>query len=61
MDVEKILEAYRFGDAGKRLSLFLAYRDLRDAFLSIEEEGKGGDFEMIELPWSKKRHFQQAA
>jgi len=28
MDIERVLDDYRNGDEGKRISLFLAYRDL---------------------------------
>ena len=38
MDSERVLVAYRNGDEDERLSLFLAYRDLRDEFSRIEQE-----------------------
>ncbi len=38
MDIERVLSDYRNGDEGKRISLFLAHRDLRDEFSSIEQE-----------------------
>jgi hypothetical protein len=38
MDSEQVLDAYRNGDEDIRLSLFLAYRDLRDEFGRIEQE-----------------------
>ena len=34
--VERIVQAYRDADLGDRMSLFLAYRDLRDLFMEIE-------------------------
>jgi hypothetical protein len=37
--VESILEEYRTADAGYRLDLFLAYRDLREGFTSIDADG----------------------
>jgi hypothetical protein len=61
MNREDVLDAYRKGDDGKRLSLFLAYRDLRDQFSSIEEEGSGENLAIIRFPWSRKhwnkKHF----
>ncbi len=41
MNREQILSDYRGGDMDKRLRLFLAYRDLRTQFSSIDED-KGG-------------------
>lgn len=38
MDIERVLEDYRNGDEGRRVSLFLAHRDLRDEFNRIEQE-----------------------
>ena len=38
MDIERVHRDYRNGDEGKRISLFLAHRDLRDEFNSIEQE-----------------------
>jgi len=38
MQTDRVLEAYRQGDADKRMSLFLYHRDLRDAFLCIEQD-----------------------
>ncbi len=38
MDIAKILDEYLNGDEGKRLRLFLAFRDLRDYFSGIEQE-----------------------
>lgn len=38
MEIEKILDDYRNGDEDKRLSLFLAYRDLRDDFTRIDQD-----------------------
>jgi hypothetical protein len=38
MNSERVLKEYRAGDEGKRVSLFLAYRDLRDEFSCIERE-----------------------
>lgn len=61
MDIEKVLDEYRNGDEGKRLSLFLAYRDLRDDFSRIEEESPHDDFTIIRFPWSRKHHVERAA
>lgn len=38
MKTDMVLESYRQGDADKRLSLFLYYRELRDAFTCIEQD-----------------------
>ncbi|HTG02132.1 MAG TPA: hypothetical protein VK654_16235 [Nitrospirota bacterium] len=61
MDVLKVLEEYRNGDEGKRLSLFMAYRELRDQFAMIEEETSHDDFLILTFPWTKKRRLAQAA
>ncbi len=61
MNMEKVLEEYRDGDDSKRLSLFLAYRELRDQFSSIEQESSHDDFTIIRFPWSKKHHVERAA
>jgi hypothetical protein len=37
---EKILDSYKNSHADDRLSLFLAYRDLRDGFMAIELQEK---------------------
>lgn len=61
MDIEKILEEYRNGDEGKRLRLFLAFRDLRDYFSNIEQENQHDDFAIVRFPWSRKRRLVRAA
>ena len=61
MDVEKILDEYRNGDEGKRLRLFLAFRDLRDTFSLIEQESPNDDFTIVRFPWSKKNRVAEAA
>jgi hypothetical protein len=61
MNIEQVLEEYRAGDDGKRLSLFLAYRELRDQFDSIEQESSHDDFAIIRFPWSRKQHVERAA
>ena len=61
MNIEKVLEDYRNGDDGKRLSLFLAYRELRDQFSSIEQESSHDDFTIMWFPWSRKHHVERAA
>lgn len=61
MNTEKVLEEYREGDDSKRLSLFLAYRELRDQFSSIEQESSHDDFMIIKFPWSRKHHVGRAA
>ncbi len=61
MDIEKVLDDYRNGDESKRLSLFLAYRELRDHFDRIEQESPHDDFTIIGFPWSKKHHVARAA
>ena len=61
MDIEKVLNEYRNGDESKRLSLFLAYRELREQFEQIEEASEHKDFVLIRFPWSRKHHVEQAA
>jgi hypothetical protein len=61
MDSGKILEAYRNADEGKRLTLFMAYRDLREHFTRIEDESSHDDFEIIRFPWSRKHCVARAA
>lgn len=61
MDIEKILEEYRNGDEGKRLHLFLAFRDLRDYFSWIEQESLDDDYAIIRFPWSRKHQVPRAA
>lgn len=61
MEIEKVLEEYRAGDDSKRLSLFLAYRELREQFSSIEQESSHDDFMIIKFPWSRKHHVERAA
>jgi hypothetical protein len=61
MDIEKVLEEYRNGDEGKRLDLFLAFRDLRDYFSHIEQENPDNDFALMKYPWSRKYHVPRAA
>ncbi len=43
MDSEQVLHAYRKGDENKRMSLFLYYRELRDAFSMIEDQEHAAD------------------
>ncbi len=61
IEIEKVLDDYRNGDESRRLSLFLAYRDLRDHFERIEQESSHDDFELIRFPWSRKHHLAHAA
>jgi hypothetical protein len=61
MDIEKILEEYRNGDAGMRLRLFLAFRDLRDYFSNIEQENPNNDFALVEFSWRRKNHVPRPA
>lgn len=61
MDTEKILDEYRNGDEGRRLTLFMAYRDLRDYFTRIEQENPRDDLVLISFPWSRKHHVARAA
>lgn len=61
MDREKVLEEYRNGDEGRRLSLFLSYRDLRGQFCSIEQESPHDDFTIVKFPWSRKSQVARAA
>lgn len=61
MNIEQVLDEYRKGDESKRLSLFLAYRDLRDSFNSIEQESDHDDFTVIRFPWTRKHHVLKAA
>ena len=61
MEIDKVLEEYRSGDESRRLSLFMAYRDLRDHFERIEQESSHDDFAIIRFPWSRKHHVERAA
>jgi hypothetical protein len=61
MDILKVLEEYRKGDEGKRLSLFMAHRELREQFAMIEEETTHDDFVILTFPWSRKRRLAHAA
>ncbi len=58
MNIEKVLNEYRDGDDSKRLSLFLAYRELRESFSRIEQESTHDDFVIIRFPWRKKQAKQ---
>jgi len=62
MDIDTVLNEYRTADDGKRLSLFLEYRELRDLFEQIEQESMHEDF-VIAFPWSRwsKRHHHRLA
>lgn len=60
MSIETVLEEYRKGDESKRLSLFLAFRELRELFEQIEGESSHDDF-IIRFPWSRKHHLPKAA
>ncbi len=61
MDIERVLEEYRDGDEGKRLRLFLAFRDLRDYFSRIDEECPDDDVFIVRALWSGKQHRARAA
>jgi hypothetical protein len=61
MEINTVLEEYRNGDESKRLSLFMAYRDLRDRFERIEQESSHDDFTIVRFPWSRKHHVERAA
>ena len=61
MDIDKVLEEYRAGDESKRLSLFMAYRELRDQFERIEDETGHDDLALIRFPWSRKVRVARAA
>lgn len=45
MDIDRVLDDYRNGDEDRRISLFLAHRDLRDEFGRIEQ-----DSEAVQIP-----------
>ena len=60
MDIERTLEEYRNGDEGKRLRLFLAFRDLRDYFSRIDQERPDEAFALVRSPWGGK-HIARAA
>jgi hypothetical protein len=62
MDIDTVLNEYRTADDGKRLSLFLEYRELRDLFEQIEQQSTHEDF-VIALPWRwwSKRHHHRLA
>lgn len=61
MDIDKVLDEYRKADDQKRLSLFMAYRDLRDTFEQIDNESAHDDFTILRFPWSRKAHVERAA
>jgi hypothetical protein len=61
MDIEKILDDYRNGDEGKRLCLFLAFRDLRDYFSLIEQEVPDENFAVPDFLWSRRHRIARAA
>ncbi len=61
MNRDQVLDEYRNGDESKRLSLFLAYRELRDHFNRIEQESTHDDFVIIRFPWRPKRDLPHAA
>lgn len=61
MEIETVLQEYRDGDEAKRLSLFLAYRELRDRFEDIEQESSHDDFLLIRFPWNRKQRLARAA
>ena len=61
MNIEQILDEYRKSDESKRLSLFLANRELRDQFNRIEQESDHDDFTIFRFPWSRKHHVLKAA
>jgi hypothetical protein len=52
MDKKQVLQEYRTGNAEKRLSIFLYYRDLRNEFSCIDREH---EVEWSLIPWSPKR------
>ncbi len=60
MDIQEILEEYRNGDEGKRLRLFLAFRDLRACFSSIDEESPDDYFFVVKFPWNRKHEARAA-
>ncbi len=61
MNIEQVLDEYRNADDSKRMSLFLAYRELRDSFSSIDQESPHDDFVIIRYPWRTKRNLPRAA
>ena len=61
MDIEKVLDEYLNGDESKRLRLFLAFRDLRDYFVRIEQESRPADLSVIRFPWSRWHRIAHAA
>jgi hypothetical protein len=52
MEFDEALDEYRNGDADKRLSLFLTYRDLRDEFSRIDREKAVDESPIILSPTS---------
>lgn len=61
MDTKKVLEEYENSNDGKRVDLFLAYRELREQFCRIDQESPHDDFAIIKFPWSRKRRVPRAA
>ncbi len=39
--IDEIIDEYRKGDFDRRLYLFMEYRDMRDAFVEIDQEEYG--------------------
>ncbi len=56
MDIKAILDEYRSADEGRRVGLFLAFRDLRDYFSYIDDEAPVPDltiFRFPRFPWKR--------
>lgn len=52
MNKKQVLQDYRNGDAEKRLSLYLYYRDLRKEFSCIDGET---ELDRSQRPWAPMR------
>lgn len=61
MEIEKVLQEYRDGDEAKRLSLFLAFRDLREYFENIEQETSGEQVFQLRFPWRRRQGLARVA
>ena len=61
MDIDTVINEYRNADESRRLSLFMAYRDLRDHFERIEDEDCHEDIALFRMPWRRKRPMSRAA
>ncbi len=60
MDRDRIIDKYRNGDQDRRMSFFLYYRELREAFDAIEQESTE-DLSSAHSTPGRRRTSQQIA